>query len=411
MRILRGVVAAAALLALAVPAPSLAARRVSGYVSPGYKPSRTPKPFGPANPPPPVVMPASGNSPHVFVDGAGSAHIAFADPNGTGADIIRTCRLPRGGSACPASAALIPDQPAAGNDPQTNQDFDGPFPLAVGNELLVVDSRCCNRAPTPGGSFTESPVYLYTSEDAGATFTGPTDANPSAGLIGTQDPSGDAIVFGGDVPSIGLISSVQTGGTMFQGDPAGSFTRATANLSLRPDKQDASDGRLGLDGARPIAAFSDFSGTITVREWNGGGSVNDPAQWTTLSVTGADQPRIAGGPAGIAMLTEPSISSGALSVRSIAPGGGAAGPPQFLTTDSALFPTLTADPVSGMFAAAWITSSDEAVHVRTSRDGRVWSPDQVVMRVPDGQLSELDVAATADGGGFAVARDAAGAPT
>src|SRR3954447_26499181 len=276
-----------ALAAIGVGAPPAFARSAHGYTSPGYKPKRIPTNFVVAKPPPPVVLPHSGNHPHVFVDGAGSAHIAFADPNGTGADIIRTCRLPRGGSACAASAALIPDQPAAGNDPQTNQDFDGPFPLAVGNELLVVDARCCNRAPTNGGSsFTESPVYLYTSEDAGATFTGPTDANPSAGLIGTQDPSGDAIVYGGDVPSIGLVSSVQTGGPLFQGVPAGSFTSDTANLSLRPDQQDASDGRLGLDGARPIAAFSDFSGTITVREWNGSGSVNDAAQWTTLSVTG-----------------------------------------------------------------------------------------------------------------------------
>ena len=202
----------------------------------------------------------------------------------------------RGGKACSAGATLSPSQPAAGNDPQTNQDFEGPFPLAVGNELLVVDSRCCNRVPTPDGSFTGHPVYLYTSEDAGATFTGPTDANPYAGIIGTQEPSGDAIVFGGTVPSIGLISSLQTGGTMFQGVPAGSFTAATANLSLRPDKQDASDGRLGLDGIRPIAAFSDFSGTTTVREWTGNGSVNDASQWTTLRLAGADQPRVAGGP-------------------------------------------------------------------------------------------------------------------
>src|SRR3954447_2767367 len=396
LALLGGMVAATLLAAGAGP-PAAAAKRTPTYTSPGYRPTKIPTTFAPATTPPPVVPPPSGNRPHVFVDAAGSAHVVFAEPSGSAADTIRTRRLPRGAKGCAAGATLTPNQPAAGNDPSTNQDFDGPYPLAVANELLVVDSRCCNRAATPDGGTTENPVYLYTSEDAGATFTGPTDANPSAGLIGTQDPSGDAIVFGGDVPSIGLISSVQTGGTIFQGVPAGSFTRATANLSLRPDKQDASDGRLGLDGARPIAAFSDFSGTITVREWNGSGSVNDAAQWTVLSVTGADQPRIAGGPAGIAMLTEPSISSGALSVRSIAPGGGAAGPPQVLTTDSALFPTLTADPVSRMFAAAWITSSDEAVHVRTSRDGRVWSPDQVVMRVPDGQLSELDVAATADG--------------
>ncbi|MGA9856405.1 MAG: hypothetical protein WBQ18_01010, partial [Solirubrobacteraceae bacterium] len=309
------------------------------------------------------------------------------------------------------SAALSPNQPAAGNDPQTNQDFDGPYPLAVGNELLIVDSRCCNRVPTADGSFTGNPVYLYTSEDAGATFTGPTDANPYAGVIGTQDPSGDAIVFGGDVPSIGLISSVQTGGTIFQGVPAGSFTSATANLSLRADKQDATYGRLGLDGSRPIAAFSDFSGTITVREWTGNGSVNDAGQWTTLHITGADHPSIAGGPKGIALLTEPSISDGALSVRSIAPGGLSAGPAHLLARGPVHAPVLSADPVSGTFAAAWIDGSDASVHVRTSPDGRNWGPDQVVMRVPGGELGQLDVAATSDGGGFVVLRDAKGAPT
>lgn len=407
----RRVLVGLALITAAGAPAAVAATRAPVYRSPGYKAKRIPRGFVAAKPPPPVVLQHSGHAPHVFVDSAGSAHVAFADPNGAGADVIRTCRLPRGGAACAAAGALSPDQPEAGNDPATNQDFDGPFPLAVGNELLVVDSRCCNRAPTNNGSFTENPVYLYTSEDAGATFTGPTAANPSAGLIGTQDPSGDAIVFGGTVPYIGLISSVQTGGTIFQGVPAGSFTSDTANLSLRPDKQDASDGRLGLDGTRPIAAFSDFSGTITVREWTGNGSVNDAAQWTKLLITGADQPRIAGGPRGIALLTEPGISTGPLSVRSIAPGGGSAGPATVLTKTPARSPTLSADPVSGMFTAGWIDGSDDSVHVRTSADGRTWGPDQLVMRVPGGNLDQLSVAATADGGGFAVAHDSTGAPT
>ena len=146
-----------------------------------------------------------------------------------------------------------------------------PIPWPSATSCSSWTPRCCNHVPTSDGSFTDTPVYLYTSEDAGATFTGPTDANPYAGIIGTQDPSGDTIVYGGDVPSIGLISSVQTGGTIFQGVPAGSFTTATANLSLRPDRQDATYGSLGLDGTRPIASFSDSSGTIAVREWTGNG--------------------------------------------------------------------------------------------------------------------------------------------
>lgn len=411
-RIATTLVVLSGILALALALAGVASAR-SGpvYRSPGFRPVRIPRTFVPAAPPPPIVLPSSGNTPRVLVDAAGTAHITFADPNGTGADIIRTCRLLRGGRGCAASAGLSPDQPAAGNDPQSNQDFDGAYPLSVGNELLVVDSRCCNRVPTPDGSFTESPVYLYTSQDAGSSFTGPTDANPYAGLIGTQDPSGDAIVYGGDVPSIGLISSVQTGGTIFQGIPAGSFTRATANLSVRADRQDASYGTLGLDGIRPIAAFSDASGTIVVREWTGNGSVNDAAQWTTLSISGADHPRIAGGPRGIALLTEPSVSDGALSVRSIAPGGGSAGAPQLLARGPVHEPTLSADPVSGMFTAAWIDASDDSVHVRTSADGRTWGPDQIVMRVRGGELGQLSAAATADGGGFVAVHDARGAAT
>ena len=98
-------------------------------------------------------------------------------------------------------------------------------------------------------------------------------------------------------------------------------------------------------------------------------------------------------------------------MRSIVPGGRSAGPPQVLSKTPARFPTLSADPVSGMFAAAWIDSSDESVHVRTSPDGRVWGSDQLVMRVPGGDLGELAAAATADGGGFVVVRDATGART
>ncbi|MCW3039316.1 MAG: hypothetical protein JWM31_1221 [Solirubrobacterales bacterium] len=381
------------------------------YRSPGYAGRKIPATFVSAAPPRPVVLPTSGHGPRVLVDGAGTAHIAYADPAGAGDDVLRSCRLPRGGAGCAASVALVPRQPSGGgNDPQTNQDFQGPFPLESGNELLLVDARCCNEVPSASG-FTRDPVYLYTSEDAGSSFTGPTDANPTAGLIGTQEPSGDAVLFGGEVPSIGLISSLQTGGTVFQGVPAGSFTTASANLSLRPNRDDANGARLGLDGTRPITAFSALEDTITVREWNGTGSVNDASQWTVLQIPGADQPRIAGGPKGVAMLSEPGILPGPLSVRGIAAGGGSAGAPQLLASGPVTAPTLSADPVSGAFVAAWLRTSDETVHVRTSTDGHTWTPDQIVMKVPGGDLGQLDAAVTADGGGFVVARDAAGAPT
>jgi hypothetical protein len=397
---------AAALGALALAAPAGAAAKGAVYSSPHYTGHAVPKAFVPAQPPRPVVLPVRGGRPHVFVDAAGTAHIAYTDPAGSADDVIRTCRLPRGGSACAAQAALTPRQPSGGgNGPQTNQDFDGPFPLAVGNQLLVVDSRCCNDVDVGGQSY-GNPVYLFTSEDAGTTFTGPSDPNGTAGIIGTQDPSGDVVVYGGDVPSIGLISDTQTDGLFFQGVPAGSFTSAKALLST----DELSSGTLGVDGIRPVAAFSNSGGSTTVREWTGNGSVDDAAQWTTLHLA-ADRPRIAGGPAGMVLLTQSSISDGPLFVRRVAPGGGSVTAPVRLTASIAHSPALSADPVSGRFAAAWIDNADASVHVRTSADGRVWSPDQVVARVPGGDLGELDVAATADRGGFVVMRDAAGGTT
>jgi hypothetical protein len=397
--------AAAGALTLAT-APAAVARQGPSYVTPGYKAKAVPKTFIPAAPPKPVVLPIRGGLPRVFVDAAGSAHITYSDPAGSAEDIIRTCRLPRGGGACEAQAALTPRQPSGGgNGPELDQDFDGPYPMAVGNQLLVIDSRCCNNVMVGGHSY-GNPVYLYTSEDGGTTFTGPSDPNGTAGIIGTQDPSGDAVVYGGDVPSIGLISDAQTGGTVFQGVPAGSFTDEKALLSADA----TNDGTLAVDGIRPVAAFGDSAGSIYVREWTGEGSVNDPARWTTLRLAG-DRPAIAGGPAGIVLLTQPSISDGPLFVRRIAPGAGRAAAPLRLTAAAAHAATVSADPVSGRFAAAWIDNSDNTVHVRTSANGTRWTPDTVAMRVPKGTLEELDVAATSDGGGFVVVRDSAGAVT
>jgi hypothetical protein len=396
---------------MALPAAA-EARQLPGYHSPGYAGTKRLPTVVPVPPPRPVFMTADGHSPHVLVDAGGTAHLAWAeDPTDT-PGIMHYCRFPRGASRCAATYDRTILQPATGgNGPATDVDFDGPFPMSVGNELLLLDARCCNNANAPdGGPTIDNPVYLFTSEDGGTSFTGPDDPNGSAGIIGTQDPSGGALVFNGTSPMIGTISDTQTGGTFFQGVPGGQFTREKANLSTRSDQSDAYDGRLAVDGVRPVAAFDDLDGNTIVREWNGQGSVNDPANWSVLRIPGAHGSRIAGGASGLLLLSHTSLTGGTLQVRTISPGATAAGPPTNLGPASGSFNVISESP-NGQAAVAR-TAGDgvtATVEVHTSRDGHHWSDLGAVTRVPKGDLNDLGVGVSVDGGGFVTFRDNNGA--
>ena len=121
--------------------------------------------------------------------------------------------LLRGQTGCAANNGLVP--PEAG-DPKYNIDEHGPVPLAIGNELLMLDSRFPNPENLPDGT-TGYPTFLWTSEDAGKTFTGP-------GIIGNLEITGNAVVFGGANPQIGVITDTTTGGTLFQATPPGAYS-------------------------------------------------------------------------------------------------------------------------------------------------------------------------------------------
>ena len=344
----------------------------------------------------------------MFVDAAGTAHLAWAENPVDTPSVMHYCRLPRGAKTCTASQAIAILQPATGgNGPATDVDFEGPVPLAIGNELVTIDGRCCNNAPIPGGGTTGDPLYLFTSEDGGPTFTGPSDPNSVAGIIGTQAPSGGAAVFGGANPSIGVISETTTGGTFFQGIAAGQFLKDRTNLSVEPSRNDAYDGRIGVDGTLPIVAFDDLDGNTYVREWKGTGSVNDASQWRTTLVPGSHSPRIAGGPKGVVLLTQPELLPGPMSARRVTNNGTVVGPPTAITTHTARFPEIAADPVSGELAVTWLQAPDTkgaggGIHVRTSSDGGgTWGVDTLAVPLPgDADVDDLSVATSGDGGGF-----------
>ena len=82
-----------------------------------------------------------------------------------------------------------------------------------------------------------------------------------------------------------------------------------------------------------------------------------------------------------------------------------------LSSADNVFPAASEDP-NGQIAVAWLDRqgdpSHPAIHVRTSPDGIHWGSDQVVAVVPGGDLGQLSVSVTADGGGFVSFRDSAG---
>ena len=237
--------AAAALVALAALTFVPQASAVT-YRSPGYKGTKR---FGKVVPQPlPPITIGTGKYPNLLVDEAGTAHIVFAQDGGTTApDTLAFCNLQRGIKSC-ASAGTAPNPKApdpseggifAGNLPYLNHDFDGPVPLDIGNQLFVVDRRFPDFFKTPAGAESDSNVFEWSSVDGGATITGP-------GQIGDNQMAGGAIAYGDpSAPSVGTISATETGGTFFQGSPAGAYTTAKAQLGTGDQ---AYYGSLALDG-------------------------------------------------------------------------------------------------------------------------------------------------------------------
>jgi hypothetical protein len=378
-------VAAATAAASAAPA---GAKALPTYHSPGYAP---PKHLAVAKAPPPPgpLWLGAGLDPHVLVDEAGTAHVAW---DATGSDegaVMHYCRLERGGKACSSdySTPLV-----AGSS-----DFSGPYPLAVGPELLLLDNRL---------SGTDTTTYLTTSDDGGTNFTGPD--GQGGGVIGDQEPSGGAVIYGGANPAIGVISDTETGGTFFQGVPGGQFTTAKANLSTEGAVGDVDDGRLATDGDRPVASFGDDA-NVFVREWNGTGSVNDAGNWTKLELPGDVQsPRIAGGPSGLVLIDQTRVP-GPVQVRRIAAGAGSATPPTTLVPNAVNDAAIAENPVSGVIAVVWYDDTGPAAYLkmRQSTDGGAHFgattniallPSSVAVRSPGLSLA-------ADGGGFVTFSD------
>jgi hypothetical protein len=378
-------------------AGSTGSSAAAGYHSPGYKGTTS---FRNVTPPPlPAISLGTGKDPNLLVDKAGTSHVVFAQDGGASApDTLAFCNLQRGLKTC-ASRGIAPNPVApdsssgsaySGNIPAGNHDTDGPVPLAVGNQLYLIDRRFPDAFPTPDGGRSGSNVFEWSSTDGGATPTGP-------GQLGDNQMAGGAIAFGSTgAPSIGTISRSQTGGTFFQATAAGAYTTAKAQLGSGAQ---AYDGSLADDGTgdatRPIAAFDDTSGHIFVRELSGNSDPNDAANWSTATLSGYS-PRIVGGPAGVFLLSsDSSINGGHLTLRRIV-NGVASG--SVISLGTSLAPPAISEDASGNISFAYTDS--HGIEVKTSSNGTSFGAASLAAAVSPESIGHLVTASTGDGGGF-----------
>jgi hypothetical protein len=387
-RVVWGVVSACLVVAMT---GGVAAAKGHPFSTPGYHWNHKLPKVAPVIPGK-LIKIGDGVEPRVLVDAAGTGQIAYnvTPTNISAPSVLHDCVLMRGQTGCASNAGLVP--PETG-DPQYNIDEHGPVPLAIGNELLMVDSRFPNPENLPDGT-TGYPTFLWTSEDAGKSFTGP-------GIIGNLEITGNAVVFGGNNPQIGVITDTTTGGTIFQATPPGAYSGRTLNLGdSGPDQ--AYDGRLAVDGTRPIAEFQDLSSHIFIREYNGTGDIYNTASWSRAEINGQGYSRIVSGPSGVWLMYQKTFS-GPLFLQRIV-NGQPSGAPSRITPNSNFSHAnydVTED-ASGRITVGVFSSVGNAfgLFVITSTDGRHWSAPQIIARNLQSP-SDIQLGAARDGGGFA----------
>jgi hypothetical protein len=377
--------------ATATAASATAASATEIYRSPGYHWNRKLPKVAPVIPGK-VIELGDGQYPSVLVDAAGTGQIAYSSNQNVdfGPSVVHDCVLLRGQTGCAASSGLIP--PEVGDDPTYNIDEDGPIPLAIGNQLLMIDHRFPNGETLPDGT-TGYPTFLWTSEDGGKTFTGP-------GTIGNLDLSGNAIVFGGDQPQIGVITDTTTGGTLFQATPPGAYTSARLFLGDQGTPDEAYNGRLAVDGTLPVAEFSDLSDHIFIREYNGVGDIDSSSSWSAAEINGQGYSRLVGGPSGVWLLYQKTFSGPLFVLRIVhgQPSGAAVQVTPNNDFDHAYY-AIDEDATGGL-TVGWFARQNSALYVAGSTDGRHWSPPQIIAKGLN-DATDLSLGAAGDGGGFA----------
>lgn len=332
-----------------------------------------------------AAAPAGAAVPHPFTAGVGDKPTLTLDAAGTGwvawnqkidgqTNKVVVCRVPRGGTACAATTSITPADNA----------FAPPRIFATGiNQLALITTRCCYTGPNQ--------TQLYTSADGGATWSAPT-------LVGSLDPSGDAILGPGS--AISVVTDTVTGATNYQRVPLDGGPAPTTPTQIGTDEY---GGTIGFSGGKLVVVYFDFTSSspyhLDFTAYSGAGDVADPANWTPQAPIGpGSMPRLAGGPSGLFLLSKQNdVVNGGWETRRF--DGSAFGAPVTVpgSTTGGSTGELTQDP-SGRVLALW--KDGTTLKGSTSTGGGAFSAARAFVS-NEADILGLEAQTATDGQGFA----------
>jgi hypothetical protein len=309
----------------------------------------------------------SGHKPGVAVDAAGTAYIAWYGPEST-VTSLHFCRLPRGATACDVATTITA--------PGTT--LSRPFVTVDGAAVRVVSYRYGLTGPR----FDE--IWQFTSTDGGATF----DAGHAIGVV----PFDEGVRGPGD--TLTVATSAFFDGLVVQNVPLDGSSAGESRAVLSSDH--VYNGTVGLVNATtPLVVFADASGNAQSRRYAGAGSLNDPAAWTPpVDIGYADYPRLAGGPAGLFLLS--GTQQNALTVRKYNGTTFATGTTIAPQAEDAQA-HLTEDAAGRLHAAySHFTAAGLELDYATSDDGARWRSGPLLTQPATSGVNALRAAAAPD---------------
>jgi hypothetical protein len=362
----RATMTTALLLAAALPAVAHGARIPVYSDPPGFKGlTRAPAVAPPATPPA-VPLSDSGTFPDVLVDEAGTAHIVWNEGRGDDADVAMYCRLKRGASSCDGPPVQLAWNKSygEGDGPQLNIDNGGPKLARIGDQLVVLSQRYPTNSDKPDGTGSSNTVVAWVSADGGRTWS-------DASIVGKYVLGEVRTIGSGDeVSLLNLGQDPLCPGMCVENLRSGEYAGTGGNLAVGPDQAYYPTLAVSGPNAIPTGAWGDLSNQIFLRRWTGTGSPIDPATWTTSPPVAGEEPSLSGGPGGVQLMSlAPTAKPGQHKpyvVRPIIEQGGVltAGPPTTIsTTDDVTYGRMAQDP-QGHLLAAWQQREGQAPGVR-----------------------------------------------
>jgi hypothetical protein len=325
-----------------------------------------------------LVNGATGD-PRVIMRDATTALVAFPTFDVLPSGLLNVCAIPGPSAvACTGKATLTPSAEAG------YVSIEQPTPGTV----LVTNATA---------NFTE----LFTSADAGATFSAPVRISTYANAQNfVALPDGTLLLAGkGNTNPVNAVNVVVV--------PRDGSGIATAGFTIPGD---VFQGGIAYNGGRYVAMGGGFVSaastqtSINYAVYSGAGDPNQVANWTTatLPISFNDAPALADGPSGTVLIA--TTSSGQVLVSRL--DGSTFGTPKDISgpgSDTAYLPNITQD-VTGRITATWQVNN-VGLRESISLDGENWTTP---ITLNGDREYETDTATAPAGNGLAITRSGIG---